>query len=243
MPFRAGFVAIIGRPNAGKSTFLNRLVGHKVAIVTSRPQTTRNRILGMVNRPNAQVVLIDTPGIHRADSILGRQMMDELAQALEGIDVLAVMIDASQGVTREDRLALDRAQRFSGRAVLLLNKIDRMPKSALLPLIESCSKDGLFSDVIPISALTGDGVEIVLECFIAHLPEANRLSFSRGSVYRPAGALSGSGNYSGKGHGGEPKRGAFTPSRCWWNRSRSSDRLIKIQRDDPGGTRRAERGF
>src|ERR1700722_5859449 len=118
--FHAGFVAIIGRPNAGKSTFLNRLVGHKVAIVTSRPQTPRNRILGMVNRPNAQVVLIDTPGIHRADSVLGRQMMDELAQALEGIDVLAVMIDASQGVTREDRLALDRAQKFSGPAILLL---------------------------------------------------------------------------------------------------------------------------
>src|SRR5208282_635516 len=78
-PFHAGFVAIVGRPNAGKSTLLNRLVGHKVAIVTSRPQTTRNRILGMVNRPNAQVVLIDTPGIHRADSVLGRQMMDELA--------------------------------------------------------------------------------------------------------------------------------------------------------------------
>lgn len=170
--FHAGFVAIIGRPNAGKSTLLNRLVGHKVAIVTSRPQTTRNRILGMVNRPNAQVVLIDTPGIHRADSVLGRQMMDELAQALEGIDVLAVMVDASQGVTREDRLALDRARQFSGPAILLLNKIDRMPKSALLPLIESCSKDGFFRDVIPISALSGDGVEIALERFIALLPEA-----------------------------------------------------------------------
>ncbi len=171
-PFRAGFVAIIGRPNAGKSTLLNRLVGHKVAIVTSRPQTTRNRILGMVNRSHAQVVMIDTPGIHRADSVLGRQMMDELAQALEGIDVLAVMIDASQGVTREDRLALDRAQQFSGPAILLLNKIDRMPKSALLPLIESCSKDGAFSEVIPISALSGDGVELALERFIALLPEA-----------------------------------------------------------------------
>jgi GTPase len=171
-PFRAGFVAIIGRPNAGKSTLVNRLVGHKVAIVTSRPQTTRNRILGIVNRPHAQVVLIDTPGIHRADSVLGRQMMDELAQALEGIDVLAVMIDASQGVTKEDRLALDRAQRFAGRAILLLNKIDRMAKSALLPLIESCSKDGLFSEVIPISALSGDGVELALERFIALLPEA-----------------------------------------------------------------------
>ncbi len=97
-PFHSGFVAIVGRPNVGKSTLVNRLVGHKVAIVTSRPQTTRNRILGIVNRPNAQVVLIDTPGIHRAQSALGRQMMDELAQALEGIDVLAVMIDATEGL-------------------------------------------------------------------------------------------------------------------------------------------------
>ena len=95
--FRSGFVAIVGRPNAGKSTLVNHLVGRKVAIVTSRPQTTRNRILGIVNRPDAQVVLIDTPGIHRAQSALGRQMMDEVAQALEGIDVLAVMIDASEG--------------------------------------------------------------------------------------------------------------------------------------------------
>ncbi len=171
--FHAGFVAIIGRPNAGKSTLLNRLVGRKVAIVTPRPQTTRNRILGIVNRPNAQVVLIDTPGIHRADSALGRQMMDELAQALEGIDVLAVMIDANEGLTKGDRLAFERAQRFSGPVILLMNKIDRMPKSALLPLIDACSKEGMFREVIPISALSGDGVEIALSRFIAYLPEAD----------------------------------------------------------------------
>ena len=112
------FMRVLWRWSAGRmpgnQRLLNRLVGHKVAIVTSRPQTTRNRILGMVNRPNAQVVLIDTPGIHRADYVLGRQMMDGLAQALEGIDVLAVMIDASEGLTREDRLALDRARQFRG---------------------------------------------------------------------------------------------------------------------------------
>src|SRR5579862_9029334 len=92
--FHSGFVAVVGRPNVGKSTLVNRLVGHKVAIVTAHPQTTRNRILGIVNRPNAQVILIDTPGIHRADSLLGRQMMGEVAQAVEGIDLLAMMIDA-----------------------------------------------------------------------------------------------------------------------------------------------------
>src|ERR1700676_4384339 len=97
--FRSGFVAVLGRPNAGKSTFVNRLVGQKVAIVTSRPQTTRNRILGIINRAHEQVVLIDTPGIHRARTLLGRQMMAEVSQALEGIDLLAVMIDASRGLT------------------------------------------------------------------------------------------------------------------------------------------------
>ena len=150
---------------------MNRLVGHKVAIVTSRPQTTRNRILGMANRPNAQIVLIDTPGIHRAESALGRQMMDELSQALEGIDVLAVMIDASQGLTKGDRLALERAREFSGSVVLLLNKIDLIAKPALLPLIESVTKEGQFADIVPVSALSGDGVGIVLERLIAHLPQ------------------------------------------------------------------------
>ena len=160
-----------------------------------------------MNRPHAQVVLIDTPGIHRADSLLGRQMMDELTQALEGIDALAVVIDASQGLTKGDRLALDRARQFDGPVLLLLNKIDRMPKSALLPLIESCSKEGVFTELIPISALSGDGVETALERFIAQLPEGGTL-FSEGSIYRPAGAFSGRGNHSGKGHGGKPERGA-----------------------------------
>jgi GTPase len=170
--FHSGFVAILGRPNAGKSTLVNRLVGQKVAIVTSHPQTTRNRILGIVNRPHAQVVLIDTPGIHRAESALGRQMMDEVAQALEGIAVLAVMIDASQGLTAGDRLAFKRASQFAGPVILLLNKIDRMSKPALLPLLESCSKERRFNDLIPISALSGDGVALALERFIAHLPAA-----------------------------------------------------------------------
>lgn len=169
--FRSGFVAVVGRPNAGKSTLVNRLVGQKVAIVTPRPQTTRNRILGIINRPDAQVVLIDTPGIHRASTLLGRQMMAEVTQALEGIDVLAVMVDASGGLAREDRLAFEHARRFHGPVFLLLNKIDRIAKPALLPLIETCSKELSFTETIPISALTGDGVELALERLMAHLPE------------------------------------------------------------------------
>jgi GTP-binding protein Era len=170
-PFRSGFVAILGRPNAGKSTFVNRLVGQKVAIVTSRPQTTRNRILGIINRPDAQVVLIDTPGIHHASTALGRQMMAEVSQAREGVDLLSVMIDATSGLTAGDHLTLKYAKQFRGPVFLLLNKIDRVAKPALLPLIESCSKELSFTEVIPISALTGDGVELALEQLIAHLPE------------------------------------------------------------------------
>lgn len=173
--FHSGFVTILGRPNAGKSTFVNRLVGHKVAIVTSRPQTTLNRIQGVVNRPNAQVVLVDTPGIHRADTALGRQMMEEVQQALDGIDVLAVMIDASEGLTRDDRHAFQRAEAFHGPVFLLLNKIDRVSKPALLPLMEACAREGKFMEMIPISALSGDGVDLALERFIAQLPEGEPL--------------------------------------------------------------------
>ena len=169
--FRSGFVAVLGRPNAGKSTFVNRLVGQKVAIVTSRPQTTRNRILGIIDRPHAQVVLIDTPGIHRASTVLGRQMMAEVTQALEGIDLVAVMIDASSGFTAGDRLTFEHARQFRGPVFLLLNKIDRIAKPALLPLMETCSREFSFTEMIPVSALTGDGVELALERFIAHLPE------------------------------------------------------------------------
>ena len=169
--FRSGFVAVVGRPNAGKSTFVNRLVGQKVAIVTSRPQTTRNRILGIINRPHAQVVLIDTPGIHRASSVLERQMMAEVAQALEGIDLVAVMMDASSGLTAGDRLTIEHAKQFRGPVFFLLNKIDRVAKPALLPLTGVCSKEFSFTEIIPVSALTGDGVELALERFMAHLPE------------------------------------------------------------------------
>lgn len=169
--FHSGFVAVLGRPNAGKSTFVNRLVGQKVAIVTARPQTTRNRILGIVNRSQAQVVLIDTPGIHRASTVLGRQMMAEVTQALEGIDLMVVMIDATSGLTAGDRLAFEHARAFRGPVFLLLNKIDRVPKPSLLPLMESCAKEFAFIEMIPVSALSGDGVELALQRLIAHLPE------------------------------------------------------------------------
>jgi GTP-binding protein Era len=172
-PFRSGFVAIVGRPNAGKSTLVNRLVGQKIAIVTSKPQTTRNRIQGIVTTPQSQIVLIDTPGVHEADSALGRQMMQEVAAALEGIDVLLLMVDASSPHAHADELLLQKAERFRGKTILALNKVDRVPKPKLLPLIEAFSKAFEFSGIVPISALKGAGCEELLEEIRKHLPEGD----------------------------------------------------------------------
>src|SRR5712691_7408452 len=169
--FRSGFVAIIGRPNAGKSTLMNRLVGQKIAIVTSKPQTTRNRIQGIVTKPQGQIVFIDTPGLHEADSALGRQMMQEVASALEGIDVLLLMVDASSMHPHADDLLLEKAKRFRGRTILALNKVDRLPKPKLLPLIESFAKAFEFSAIVPISALNGAGCEALLDEILKQLPE------------------------------------------------------------------------
>jgi GTP-binding protein Era len=169
--FRSGFVAIIGRPNAGKSTLLNRLVGQKVAIVTSKPQTTRNRIQGIVSQPEGQIVFIDTPGLHDADSALGRQMMHEIAAALEGIDVLLLMVDASRAFPHADAMLLEKAKRFRGKTILALNKVDRLPKPQLLPLIDAFQKAFEFSAIVPISALKGNGCDELLQETLRQLPE------------------------------------------------------------------------
>jgi len=169
--FRSGFVAVVGRPNAGKSTLVNRLVGQKIAIVTSKPQTTRNRIQGIVTKPQGQVVFIDTPGLHEAESALGRQMMQEVAAALEGIDVLLLMVDASRMHPHADDLLLEKAKRFRGKTILALNKVDRLPKPKLLPLIEAFAKAFEFAAILPNSALQGDGCEELLGEILKKLPE------------------------------------------------------------------------
>jgi GTP-binding protein Era len=172
MSFRSGFVAIVGRPNAGKSTLVNTLVGQKVAIVSSRPQTTRNRIQGIVNRDDAQVVLIDTPGIHQAKNVLSRQMMDEAQHALEGVDVLSLIVDASESFGPGDRFSLEWVKRFKGPIVLLLNKIDRLKKPLLLLFIEKYAALYDFAEIYPISALTGDGCKDLVEGWLPRLPES-----------------------------------------------------------------------
>ncbi|HVB57906.1 MAG TPA: GTPase Era [Candidatus Acidoferrales bacterium] len=172
MPFKSGFIAIVGRPNAGKSTLVNTLVGRKVAIVSPKPQTTRNRIQGILNRDDSQIVLIDTPGIHKPDNALSRQMMDELQHALEGIDILSLIVDASAETRAGDRFSLEWIRRFHGPVFLLLNKVDSVKKPLLLPLIDRYCLEFDFAEIFPISALTGEGCLDLVGGWLARLPEA-----------------------------------------------------------------------
>jgi GTPase len=172
MSFKSGFVAIVGRPNAGKSTLVNTLVGRKVAIVSARPQTTRNRIQGIVNREDAQIVLIDTPGIHKPENALNRQMMEELQQAAEGIDAISLIVDATVAFGGGDRFAIQWVGRFHVPVFLLLNKVDCIKKSNLLPLIDRYRKLYDFAEIFPISALTGEGCADLVNSWLKILPEA-----------------------------------------------------------------------
>jgi GTP-binding protein Era len=178
MAFHSGFVCILGRPNAGKSTLLNALAGEKLAIVSPKPQTTRNRVLGVINVPQkkrasgAQVILIDTPGVHRADSSLGRKMMSEVRDALHGCDLVLVIVDASKKMDAEGMFLFDFVKRTKTPAFLLLNKVDllRGDKGKLLPLIEHSSKLHEFQEVIPISARKREGLDLLIEKIVSTLP-------------------------------------------------------------------------
>lgn len=180
MAFRSGFVSIIGLPNAGKSTLLNALVGEKVAIVTEKPQTTRTRIQGMLNvkaepgRPAAQIVFVDTPGVHKPDSRLNRKMMQEIHAALESRDMILLMVDVTEKSGLADQHVLDLVKRAGGTTFLLLNKIDRLPKEKLLPLIERYSKLHEFQEIIPISAAKKQGLDRLVDRIIRTLPQGPR---------------------------------------------------------------------
>jgi GTP-binding protein Era len=169
-PFQSGFVAVIGLPNAGKSTLVNHLVGRKVAIVSSKPQTTRNRIVGIVHRPGAQIVLVDTPGLHQPATALDRRMMAEIDRGIEGVDLVAVIVDAARGFIPQTRFLLERARQFNGPVFLLLNKIDRIEKPHLLPLIDAFRRERDWAEIIPISALTGEGLDVLLDLVVRLLP-------------------------------------------------------------------------
>jgi GTP-binding protein Era len=168
---KSGFVAVVGRPNAGKSTLVNALVGTKVSIVTAVPQTTRNRILGIVNRPSAQIVLMDTPGIHRPLSCLNEQMMTFVRQALTERDLAVLIVDASERFGHGDEFAVGLLKEYAPRTLLALNKIDRIKKPNLLPLMQRYSQLYNFEEIMPLSALTGEGLTELLNTLVRLLPE------------------------------------------------------------------------
>lgn len=169
--FRSGYAALIGRPNAGKSTLLNRLVGEKIAAVSNKPQTTRHRIKGIVTREDGQIVFIDTPGVHKPGHLLNRRMMTAVHDAIMSVDVVVLMRDASVSTGNGDRFVLELVKQAEKPAILVLNKIDKIrEKGDLLPLIEFYSKEYDFAEVIPVSALKGDAIDNLLDQIVKHLP-------------------------------------------------------------------------
>ena len=168
----SGYVALIGRPNAGKSTLLNRLVGQKIAAVSDKPHTTRFRIQGVITKPEGQIVLVDTPGVHQPGYELNRRMMASVQEALLGVDLVCLIRDASVSTGNGDRFVLDLVKRSEKPALLLLNKIDKLEdKSALLPLIDWYRNEHEWQEIIPISALKDEMTEVLIESALRHLPE------------------------------------------------------------------------
>lgn len=170
-PLRSGLVAIVGRPNAGKSTLLNRIVGEKIAIVSDKPQTTRTRILGTKNYPGGQIAFVDTPGIHRPLHRMNVRMVDAAVETLGEVDAVALVQDAATRPGHGD----EYVSRLLGRAdvpvVLVLNKIDLVQKATLLPIIDQMRQWYEFSDIVPVSAATGDGVEELERTLFEKMPE------------------------------------------------------------------------
>lgn len=176
---RSGFAALIGRPNVGKSTLLNQLTGEKLAIVSPKPQTTRNRILGVVTRPEGQVAFIDTPGIHQARGELNRYMVDVALQAVEDVDLVLFLIEPAPTGMPEvgpgNRFILERLQKAKKPIFLVINKIDTISKPVLLPLIDLYRREFPFAEVVPISAREEDGVEQLFQAVLQHMPEGEPL--------------------------------------------------------------------
>jgi GTP-binding protein Era len=168
---RSGFVALVGRPNAGKSTLLNRLVGTKLAIVSDKPQTTRNRIVGVHTRAEGQIVYVDTPGVHRPLHRLNVRMVDVAVAALREVDVVALVIDAADAEGAGDRFMWELVQGIRVPLVVVLNKIDRVEKTALLPRLAAIGARGVAADIVPVSATTGENVEHLETVLLQHLPE------------------------------------------------------------------------
>jgi len=174
--YRSGYVALVGRPNAGKSTLLNRLLGQKIAAVSDKPQTTRFRIQGVITQPEGQIVLVDTPGVHKPGYEMNRRMMAAVQDALLTVDLVCLICDASVSTGSGDRFVLELVQKTNKPALLLLNKTDKLEdKAALLPLIEWYRHEYEWREVFPISALHGRMSDVLLNGIIKHLPEGEPL--------------------------------------------------------------------
>jgi GTP-binding protein Era len=173
-PFRAGYIAIVGRPNVGKSTLLNQVLGEKVAIVTPKPQTTRNRITGIRTTASSQMVFLDTPGIHQAHSLMNRRMVDVALQALHEADGVLWLLDARQRIGTEEEQMAERLRQLTAPVLILINKIDLVSKGKLLPLMQRCSELLPGREIIPVSALKGEGVPLLLGIVETGLPEGPR---------------------------------------------------------------------
>lgn len=170
--YRSGFAALIGRPNAGKSTLLNRIVGEKIAAVSNKPQTTRHKIQGIYTTENGQAVFVDTPGVHKPGYLLNRRMMAAVHDALLSVDVVVLIRDASVSTGNGDRFVLDLVRESAKPAILVLNKIDKIKnKGELLPLMELYAKEYEFAEIIPASALKGEAVTELLDLIVKHLPK------------------------------------------------------------------------
>ncbi len=172
--FRSGFVSIIGPPNVGKSTLLNRILGTKITITSDKPQTTRNRILGIKNLENAQLIFLDTPGIFQSRSPFGKYMVDTALAACRDVDLILLMVEADHSIGHEIHFVIEFLSKLGFPVILLINKVDRVKKGSLLPLIEAYSKLYTFSQIIPICALSGDGIDRLMSEILAVLPEGPR---------------------------------------------------------------------
>ena len=170
-PFKSGYVSIIGRPNVGKSTLLNRLVAQKVAATSNRPQTTRNKITGVVHLSGAQIILVDTPGIHPTKKTLNEMMVQASLSTYSDVDLILVLIDALEGFVAEDEFVLKSMEQAKAPKILVINKIDLIEKPKLLALISEESKKSVFKEIIPVSALKEDGMELLKDLIIKYLPE------------------------------------------------------------------------
>jgi GTPase len=172
---KSGFVSLVGRPNAGKSTLLNRLVGTKIAIVSDKPQTTRNRILGVKNSEQGQVIFVDTPGVHRPLHRLNVRMVDTAMEAMRGVDLVVLVVDVSEKTGGGDKFMAGVVRKLPGPVALVLNKVDLVARPKLLPVIEAWSREHTFADIIPLSAGTGENVDRLEHAIWEHLPDGEPL--------------------------------------------------------------------